>query len=76
MTALTALFLRRPEVILLDEPTNSLDMASARQLAQALDCHQGAVIVASHDVPFLHSCGITRWLRLDRAGRLTAIDPL
>jgi ATPase subunit of ABC transporter with duplicated ATPase domains len=65
-----------PQLLLLDEPTNSLDMASVRQLAQALDCYQGAVIVAGHDVPFLHSCGITRWLRLDRTGRLTAIDPL
>jgi ATPase subunit of ABC transporter with duplicated ATPase domains len=37
---------------------------------------RGAVIVASHDVPFLRSCGMTRWLRLDRTGRLTAIGPL
>jgi ATPase subunit of ABC transporter with duplicated ATPase domains len=65
-----------PQLLLLDEPTNSLDMASVRQLAQALDCYRGAAIVASHDVPFLRSCGITRWLRLDRTGRLTAIDPL
>jgi ATPase subunit of ABC transporter with duplicated ATPase domains len=65
-----------PQLLLLDEPTNSLDMASVRQLAQALDCYRGAMIVASHDVPFLRSCGITRWLRLDRAGQLTTIDPL
>jgi len=65
-----------PQLLLLDEPTNSLDMASVRQLAQALDCYRGAVIIASHDVPFLRSCGITRWLRLDRTGRLTTIDPL
>jgi ATPase subunit of ABC transporter with duplicated ATPase domains len=75
---LAALLLAQPppQLLMLDEPTNSLDMASVRQLAQALDCYRGAVIVASHDVPFLRSCGITHWLRLDRTGRLTTIDPL
>jgi len=34
----------------------------------------GALLVASHDVPFLRDLGITRWLRLD--GELTGIDPL
>jgi ATPase subunit of ABC transporter with duplicated ATPase domains len=65
-----------PQLLLLDEPTNNLDMASVRQLSQALSCYRGALVVASHDVPFLQSIGITRWLRLDRAGRLTAIDPM
>jgi hypothetical protein len=41
----------------------------------------GALLVASHDVPFLRSAGITRWLRLDRVGPdrqagLTEVDPL
>ena len=55
-----------PQLLLLDEPTNNLDMASARQLSQALEGYRGALLVASHDVPFLRSAGITRWLRLDR----------
>jgi ATPase subunit of ABC transporter with duplicated ATPase domains len=75
---LAALLLAQPppQLLLLDEPTNSLDMASARQLSQALSCYQGALVVASHDVPFLRSIGITRWLGLDGYGGLTAIDPL
>ena len=75
---LAALLLAQPspQLLLLDEPTNSLDMASVRQLSQALECYRGAVLVASHDVPFLRSAGITRWLRLDPAVGLTVIDPL
>jgi ATPase subunit of ABC transporter with duplicated ATPase domains len=65
-----------PQLLLLDEPTNSLDLASARQLSQALSCYQGALVVVSHDVPFLRSLGITRWLHLDRSGRLADTDPL
>jgi ATPase subunit of ABC transporter with duplicated ATPase domains len=65
-----------PQLLLLDEPTNSLDMASARQLSQALSCYRGAVVVASHDVPFLRSIGITRWLRLEAGAGLLASGPL
>jgi ATPase subunit of ABC transporter with duplicated ATPase domains len=75
---LAALLLAQPapQLLLLDEPTNNLDMASVRQLSQALEDYRGAIVVASHDVPFLRSAGITRWLRLDSGAGLTAIDPL
>jgi ATPase subunit of ABC transporter with duplicated ATPase domains len=70
---LAALLLAQPppQLLVLDEPTNNLDMASVRQLSQALSCYQGALIIASHDVPFLESIGITHWLRIDRDGRLS-----
>ncbi|MFI9592012.1 ABC-F family ATP-binding cassette domain-containing protein [Nonomuraea sp. NPDC052265] len=55
-----------PQLLLLDEPTNNLDMSSVRQLSQALAAYRGALVVASHDVPFLETLGITRWLRQDR----------
>jgi ATPase subunit of ABC transporter with duplicated ATPase domains len=64
-----------PQLLLLDEPTNNLDMASARQLSDALSCYRGALVVISHDVPFLRSIAITRWLRLDRSGRLADTAP-
>ncbi|MFJ9637971.1 ABC-F family ATP-binding cassette domain-containing protein [Streptomyces sp. NPDC101178] len=62
-----------PRLLLLDEPTNSLDLASVRRLTEALEAYEGALIVASHDVPFLESIGITRWLRLD--GQLRDTTP-
>jgi ATPase subunit of ABC transporter with duplicated ATPase domains len=74
--ALASLLLAEPppQLMLLDEPTNSLDMASVRQLSGALRSYPGALIVASHDVPFLRDLGLTRWLWLD--GELEEIDPL
>ena len=75
---LAALLLAQPapQLLLLDEPTNNLDTASVRQLSQALEGYRGAILTASHDVPFLRSAGITRWLRLDREAGLAEIDPL
>jgi ATPase subunit of ABC transporter with duplicated ATPase domains len=54
-----------PQLLLLDEPTNNLDLASVRQFGAALAGYRGALIVVSHDLPFLESMQITRWLRLD-----------
>ncbi|MFB4304174.1 ABC-F family ATP-binding cassette domain-containing protein [Actinomadura sp. NTSP31] len=64
-----------PRLLLLDEPTNNLDMASARQLAQALAAYEGALIVVGHDLPFLRTLGLTRWLRMDRRAGLAETGP-
>ncbi|MFB8244200.1 ABC-F family ATP-binding cassette domain-containing protein [Streptomyces sp. NPDC055952] len=74
--ALAALMLAEPapQLLMLDEPTNNLDMASVRQLVSALDSYEGALLVASHDLPFLESVGITRWLMMEE-GELREITP-
>ncbi|MGW3204339.1 ABC-F family ATP-binding cassette domain-containing protein [Streptomyces sp. NPDC001135] len=74
--ALAALMLAEPapQLLLLDEPTNNLDMASVRQLTSALESYEGALLVASHDLPFLESIGITRWLLMEE-GELKEITP-
>lgn len=74
--ALAALMLAEPapQLLMLDEPTNNLDMASVRQLTTALESYEGALIVASHDLPFLESIGITRWLLLEE-GELKETTP-
>lgn len=71
--ALAALMLAEPapQLLMLDEPTNNLDMASVRQLTRALEGYRGALLVASHDLPFLDSIGVTRWLMAD--GELTEV---
>ncbi|MGW1770799.1 ABC-F family ATP-binding cassette domain-containing protein [Streptomyces sp. NPDC002104] len=63
-----------PQLLMLDEPTNNLDLGSVRQLTDALDSYEGALVVASHDVPFLESIGITRWLLLDDGLRPTTAE--
>jgi ATPase subunit of ABC transporter with duplicated ATPase domains len=74
--SLAALMLAEPapQLLLLDEPTNNLDLGSVRQLASALDSYRGALLIASHDLPFLRGAGITRWLRLD--GEVTESEPM
>ncbi|MET7648918.1 ABC-F family ATP-binding cassette domain-containing protein [Streptomyces sp. NPDC005426] len=74
--ALASLLLAEPapQLLMLDEPTNNLDMASVQRLTAALDAYEGALIVASHDVPFLQSLGITRWLLLDGGLRDTTAE--
>ncbi len=74
--ALAALMLAEPapQLLLLDEPTNNLDMASVRQLTTALESYRGALLVAGHDLPFLRSIGVTRWLLME-GGELTETTP-
>jgi ATPase subunit of ABC transporter with duplicated ATPase domains len=46
---LAALFLRRPDAIILDEPTNNLDRDSRQALYAALRDWPGGLLVVSHD---------------------------
>ncbi|MGC0313369.1 ABC-F family ATP-binding cassette domain-containing protein [Kitasatospora acidiphila] len=64
-----------PQLLLLDEPSNNLDLASMRQLTEALESYRGAFVVVSHDVRFLRRLGLTRWLQLDGEG-LRQVDPM
>ena len=64
-----------PQLFMLDEPTNNLDLASVTQLKDALASYSGALIIASHDLPFLREIGIIRWLELTPE-TLTDIHPL
>ncbi len=59
-----------PNVLILDEPTNDLDIATLRILEDYLDCFQGIVIVVSHDRYFLDRT-VRRIFAFEENGRLT-----
>lgn len=81
--ALICLFQRSPtpELLVLDEPTFSLDLLGQRALTEALQVWPGGLLVASHDRGFLEAIGITHYIDLDarlgapETGKTTAWAP-
>ena len=53
--ALGRLLLSKPDIILLDEPTNYLDVQHIEWLKRYLQEYENAFILISHDIPFLNS---------------------
>ncbi|AGH94497.1 ATP-binding cassette domain-containing protein [Pseudobdellovibrio exovorus] len=48
-----------PELLILDEPTNNLDLANVEFLENLIQEFRGALVVISHDEVFLKNCGVT-----------------
>ena len=49
---------QKPELLVLDEPTNNLDLANIQFLENLIAQFKGAIIIISHDEVFLKNCGI------------------
>ena len=69
---LATLMLSRFDVVLLDEPTNDLDLDGLAQLESFVRSLRGGVVVVSHDREFL-SRSVTRVLELDPVQNTTTL---
>ena len=68
--ALARILLMRPDVMLLDEPSNHLDLESLIWLEQFLKAYEGALLMTSHDREFINRI-ITKVVEID-GGALTS----
>ena len=68
--ALARILLMRPDVMLLDEPSNHLDLESLIWLEQFLNGYDGALLMTSHDREFMNRV-INKVIEID-AGVLTS----
>lgn len=76
LLALAKLLLIGPELLLLDEPTKGLDLASRRIIARALRGHAeagGTVIMATHDLDFAEQVADDIAMMFD--GEIACMEP-
>jgi len=55
-----------PELIILDEPTNNLDLQNIAILTNAISSYEGTLLVVSHDEAFLSEIGVDGEIELEK----------
>jgi len=53
--AFARLLYQKPEIILLDEPTNHMDKTTKDYITKYLKSYQGTILIISHDIEFLNN---------------------
>jgi ATPase subunit of ABC transporter with duplicated ATPase domains len=56
---------KAPDMIILDEPTNNLDLQNVEILTASIKDYKGTLLVISHDELFLKEIGVEREIVLD-----------
>ncbi|MEW6991665.1 ABC transporter ATP-binding protein [Colwelliaceae bacterium 6441] len=69
---LARLFLRPSNLLILDEPTNDLDIETLELLEEVVANYAGTVILVSHDRDFVNNC-VNTCLYFDGTGHITQI---
>jgi ATP-binding cassette subfamily F protein uup len=69
---LARLFLRPSNLLILDEPTNDLDIETLELLEEVVANYSGTVILVSHDRDFVNNC-VNTCLYFDGTGRINQI---
>lgn len=59
---LARLFLRPSNLMILDEPTNDLDVETLELLEELIDGYQGTVLLVSHDRQFVDNTVTECWI--------------
>lgn len=54
----------QPDLLILDEPTNNLDIKSTTVLEDALNQYRGAILIVSHDEVFISNLHIDRFIAI------------
>uniref|UniRef100_A0A914WRZ6 ABC transporter domain-containing protein n=1 Tax=Plectus sambesii TaxID=2011161 RepID=A0A914WRZ6_9BILA len=60
--ALAELSLSAPDMLILDEPTNNLDIESIEALAEAIETYGGGVVMVTHDERLIRQTSCQLWV--------------